>query len=98
MASAFLLLGSNLGKREEVIQKACLMIAEKMKIVASSSLYVSEPWGIKDQPTFLNQVLKVETFITPYELLEYCLSIEVDLGRVRHLKWGERSIDIDILY
>ncbi|MEZ4900690.1 MAG: 2-amino-4-hydroxy-6-hydroxymethyldihydropteridine diphosphokinase [Spirosomataceae bacterium] len=95
----FLLLGANLGKRESTIAKALALISDQIApIVAQSKLYETAPWGVLDQPAFLNQVLKIETHLSPKVILECILNIEKQLGRKRRLRWGARKIDIDILY
>ena len=99
MAKTFLLLGGNLGDRKENLQKASDEIEERVgSLLDSSALYETEAWGLEDQPDFLNRVLLVETVLSPEELLFTCLEIEKDLGRVRKKHWGERLIDIDILF
>ena len=95
----YLLLGSNLGDRLDNLQKAVDLLKEStIEIVRSSSIYESEPWGIREQPVFLNVVLEIETAFAPDQLLQICLSAENQMGRQRVRKWGERLIDIDILY
>jgi 2-amino-4-hydroxy-6-hydroxymethyldihydropteridine diphosphokinase len=95
----FLLLGSNLGDRRQVLAAAREAIAEQAgSIVLQSAVYETEPWGITDQPAFLNQVLEITTSLLPEDLLRIVLNIEHDLGRVRYERWGARVIDIDILY
>lgn len=64
----------------------------------SSQIYESAAWGKEDQPDFLNQVIKIKTPLNPYALLEKLIWIETSLGRLREVKWGERIIDIDILF
>src|SRR5699024_6917258 len=61
------------------------------------SIYETAPYGKTDQPDFLNMVLEVETNLEPIELLEFCLSEENELGRVREEVWGPRIIDIDVI-
>lgn len=92
-------LGSNLGVREDNIKNAIheLKAHAAVRLVKSSSLYQTEPFGYKEQPKFLNAVIEIETSLQPIELLELCLSIEKKLGRVRDLHWGPRVIDLDIL-
>lgn len=98
-SKAFLLLGSNLGDREEIIAKAIIEIGIQIgDISIKSSIYETLAWGIEDQPAFLNQVVTVASSKKPDELLSTVNKIEKELGRVRHEKWGERLIDIDILY
>jgi len=97
--SIFLLLGSNLGERLAILESARQHIAERVgEISAQSSIYETAPWGVLDQPAFLNQVLRVETECVPEEVLRIILDIEHELGRVRYERWGARVSDIDLLY
>ncbi|MFZ9045500.1 MAG: 2-amino-4-hydroxy-6-hydroxymethyldihydropteridine diphosphokinase [Cyclobacteriaceae bacterium] len=99
MEGKYLLLGTNLGHKLNNLQKAVNLLAEHhIEIKQSSSIYESEPWGIKEQPNFYNVVLEVQTSLQPKQLLTACLAIEKKMGRKRIVKWGERIIDIDILY
>lgn len=94
-----ILLGSNLGSRQELMQDAAQQLAQHVgRIQASSSYYETKAWGNEAQPDFLNQVLVYETALDARSVLKYCLSIEKNLGRNRIEKWGSRTIDIDILY
>ena len=98
LKKAYLLLGSNLGKREQYLANAIQAVATEVgAIFATSSIYETEAWGKTDQPSFLNLAIAVDTVLTPMELLEAVLDIEKALGRVRHEKWGSRMIDIDII-
>lgn len=92
-------MGSNLGNREQNIVTALQRLAEKPEIVVKkvSSLYETEPVGVKEQPGFLNAVADIDTALSPLALLEACLDIEQCMGRVRTIRWGPRIIDIDIL-
>jgi 2-amino-4-hydroxy-6-hydroxymethyldihydropteridine diphosphokinase len=95
----YLLLGTNLGNRKENLEKAFQSIAQQIgPAEAVSSLYETEAWGETEQPVFLNQVIKVNTNLSPEELLHHIHTIEQKMGRLRHQKWAERIIDIDILY
>ncbi|SKC10573.1 2-amino-4-hydroxy-6-hydroxymethyldihydropteridine diphosphokinase [Dyadobacter psychrophilus] len=97
--SIFLSLGSNLGDRKVVLESAREQIAKRVGLISSkSSVYETEPWGLPDQPAFLNQVIRVETELAPEEVLRIILDIEHELGRVRYERWGARVIDIDLLY
>ena len=97
--SIFLSLGSNLGDRQAVLALAREQIAKRVGVVSSeSSVYETEPWGVADQPAFLNQVIRAETTLAPEEVLRIILDIEHELGRVRYERWGARVIDIDLLY
>jgi 2-amino-4-hydroxy-6-hydroxymethyldihydropteridine diphosphokinase len=97
--TAYLLLGSNLGDREEVLRQAIAQIAKEIgSIDAQSSIYETEPWGNINQPGFLNLALKVNTKLSAMQVLEKALAIEKQLGRVRLERWGSRIIDIDIIF
>lgn len=97
--AAYLSLGANLGNREETLREAVRRIgaAESVELTAVSSVYETEPWGKLDQPRFLNLAVAVETTLSPEALLALAQKIEKELGRVRHERWGARTIDIDIL-
>ena len=99
MKGKYLILGSNLGDPESSLQTALDKINSELgRVVRISSVYVTEPWGLKDQPPFYNQVIEVETKLNPHDTLEKLLEIETSMGRIRGKKWAERIIDIDILY
>jgi 2-amino-4-hydroxy-6-hydroxymethyldihydropteridine diphosphokinase len=96
---AFLGLGTNMGDRRENLLKGLRLLDNRgdMSIREVSSVYESEPWGVLDQPCFLNMVALVCTSLSPEGLLEACLGVEAELGRTRSEKWGPRIIDVDIL-
>lgn len=98
--AAYLSLGANLGNREETLREAVrrLAVADGVKTLAVSSLYETEPWGKKDQPSFLNIAVSLQTTLSPEELLALTQAVETELGRVRHERWGPRTIDVDILH
>lgn len=98
--TAYLLTGSNMGQPVQMLQNAAAAIESNSlgKIVASSAIYQTEAWGRRDQPDFLNQVLKIETTTAAKELLQGLLQIETNLGRQRTEKNDPRIIDIDILF
>ena len=98
MVDVFIGLGSNVGDRESNLRKAMELLKEKMKLVKVSSMYETEPMYLKDQPWFVNCVAKLETDMTPKELLVYLGNIERRLGRQRSVRYGPRSIDLDILF
>ncbi len=98
MKLAYLLLGSNEGDRRNWIDRAKKSIAEFGEIVACSSLYETAAWGLEDQPDFLNQVLSIETALDALSLLDRVQQIEHTLGRQRTTQWGQRTLDIDILF
>jgi len=95
----YLLLGSNLGDRQELLRKAVEEIGRKIGVVfARSSVYQTAAWGNQDQPAFLNIAIGVETPSDPFSVLRHALEIERSLGRDRTEKWGARLIDIDIIF
>ena len=98
--AAYLSLGANLGNREETLRAAVRRIADSAGITlrAVSSLYETEPWGKTEQPLFLNIALSLQMGMTPEALLARAQKIETALGRVRHERWGARTIDIDLLH
>jgi 2-amino-4-hydroxy-6-hydroxymethyldihydropteridine diphosphokinase len=95
----YLGLGSNLGDKAENLAQAIHLLANhnKIKVTRKSSLYITAPWGKTDQDEFLNQVVEIDTKLTPLELLHVLQQIEIKLGRLRNEKWGPRVIDLDIL-
>ncbi len=96
----FLSLGTNLGNKQENLQTAIQHIAEKVgKVTAQSSVMETEPWGFESENTFLNMVIKVETSLSPLEVLKETQQIEKRMGRVKknvHI-YQDRIIDIDII-
>jgi len=98
LAKAILLLGSNLGDRQLLLQTAIQQIElEAGHIQSISSIYETAPWGTQSQNGYLNQAVCIETNSTPFELLATLQKIEIDLGRTRNIRWEDRVIDIDIL-
>ena len=96
---AYLGLGGNLGDRLAALTEALTRLgaATGMRRVACSSVYETEPWGVTDQPGFLNLVAAFETTLAPVDLLEVCQAVENAVGRVASYRWGPRLIDVDIL-
>ena len=95
--TVYLALGTNLEKRSTNLVKACSELKKFVTISRISHIYETPPWGVTDQPLFLNQVLEVTTDLSPQELLTAVKDIEVKMGRVPAEKYGPRLIDIDIL-
>ena len=95
----FLGLGSNIGNRKQNLMRAIELLNQHNDIIVRkiSSIYETEPYGVKEQDDFLNAVIVVETKLFPEELLDVCLTIESRMGRTRELRWGPRDIDIDLL-
>ena len=99
MNNVFLLLGSNLGERQLLLQTAINKIAERIgNVEQTSAVYETQSWGRTDEPDYLNQVVLVKTELPANNVLTEILGIETDLGRKRYEKWGSRLIDIDILF
>ena len=99
MPELYLLLGGNLGDRTAYLSEACQHIAASVGSITSlSRLYETAAWGNTDQPSFLNQVVAVDTDLAPEQVLQNINAIEQELGRVRLAHWGARVIDIDILF
>lgn len=95
----YLLLGSNLGDRMANMAKALDLIEKEVgQVISQSQLYETDAWGIKEQDSFLNQVIEIATNLNAHALLKQILEIEKTMGRERIEKWGERLIDLDILY
>lgn len=99
MTTAYLSLGSNKGHREEYLQQAIknLHNHSEIEVIVSSSVYETKPVGYTDQADFLNLVIQVETTLAPLKLLDYVQQIEIKLDRTREIRWGPRTIDIDII-
>lgn len=97
---AFLGLGSNVGDRRAFLQAALdrIDVLPKTRVRRTSSLYETEPWGAVPQPRYLNLVAEIETGLAPEALLTHVLAIEAVLGRVRTVRWGPRTIDVDLLW
>lgn len=99
MNNAYLSLGSNIGNRLEHLQQAVQMLNEhsSIHVLVVSSVYETEPVGLTEQAKFLNIVVKLGTTLEAMELLSVCQSIENKLGRMRKIRWGPRTVDLDIL-
>jgi 2-amino-4-hydroxy-6-hydroxymethyldihydropteridine diphosphokinase len=96
---AFLGLGSNLGDRLANLQRAVDLLGQepRIRVTRSSRIWETDPVGGPDQPEFLNAVVEVTTDVEPHDLLSACNRVEAALGRTREVRWGPRTIDIDIL-
>lgn len=99
MNVATLLLGCNIGNCESTFVETLRQLEKNCgKLITQSSLYRTAPWGFSEQNDFLNQVVIIETNLAPHELLTKTIEIEVELGRLRKIVNGPRTIDIDILF
>ena len=98
MKVVYLALGSNIGDREAHLQRALDKLQSRsLRLRRASSLYETEPMGLREQPWFLNQVAEFETELTPVQLLQRIHHTEKTLGRKRLIPNGPRTVDIDIL-
>ncbi len=99
MHKAILHVGSNIGNRVKQLSVCKKMMVERVgPVVVASRMYETEAWGLKDQDSFLNQAFEVSTCHSPERLLSTCQEIERLLNRERSVKWGPRTIDIDIIF
>ena len=96
---AYLGLGGNLGDRLAALTEALALLdaTPGMRQVSCSSVYETEPWGVTDQPSFLNLAAGFETTLSPPDLLAACKKVESQVGRTASYRWGPRLIDVDIL-
>ena len=90
--------GSNLGDRSRALGAAAVLLESKARLVKASRIYETPPWGYEEQPAFLNQVLQVETVLSPRALLAFLKRIEKKMGRQATFRYGPRAIDLDILF
>ena len=94
----YLALGSNLEDRMQNLKAAINALPPQMVVKAKSNVYETLPWGVEDQPKFLNMALKAETYLAPEPLLKHLKRLEIALGRQASFRNGPRLIDIDILF
>jgi 2-amino-4-hydroxy-6-hydroxymethyldihydropteridine diphosphokinase len=99
MKRVFVGLGSNLNTPIQQVQSALCQLAQlpKMRCIQASSLYRSAPMGITTQPDFINAVAEFDCALNPFELLAALLALEQQHGRIRKQRWGERTLDLDLL-
>ncbi len=92
-------LGSNLGEREQYIENGIREIDKRIgTVLKRASLMETAPYGVEDQPSFLNTAVSVETELDPEEIIHTLLEIEKEQDRVRIRHWGPRTLDLDIIY
>lgn len=93
------LIGGNLGDRLDYLARARALMAEQIgQILNASAIYQTQAWGYTQQPDFLNQALITRSALPPFQAMQTALRIELQLGRERHQRWHERTIDIDLIY
>jgi 2-amino-4-hydroxy-6-hydroxymethyldihydropteridine diphosphokinase len=94
----YIALGTNLGDRLGNLRAALAALPPKVHLLAESAIYETPPWGVTDQPAFLNMAVKAETALNPADLLDYLKALETSLGRIPSFRNGPRLIDLDILF
>jgi 2-amino-4-hydroxy-6-hydroxymethyldihydropteridine diphosphokinase len=94
----YLALGTNLGDRLANLKQAISALTPQLDVKAKSQVYETPPWGVEEQPKFLNQVIKANTYLDPEPLLKHLKRLEVALGRQESFPNGPRLIDMDILF
>src|SRR3954468_20944254 len=101
MAEALIALGGNVGDVRNTLDRAIAVLCDgtAVRLIARSSDYRTPPWGVTDQPPFINLAIAVETRLPPRDLLARALDVEraLDRDRTRERRWGPRTIDIDLL-
>lgn len=97
---AYVAIGSNMGEKEKYLQEAIQGLADHEEILVTqvSSLITTEPYGGVEQDEFLNGMVEIKTLLTPHELLDYLHELEQKAGRERILRWGPRTLDLDIVF
>lgn len=97
MAHVLLGIGANLGDREAALQSVIDAMPGYFQSVRVSSVYDTPPWGVLDQPTFLNAVISADTHLTPEQVLAWGQDVEQAAHRERYRRWGPRTLDVDVL-
>ncbi|HEY4441376.1 MAG TPA: 2-amino-4-hydroxy-6-hydroxymethyldihydropteridine diphosphokinase [Candidatus Elarobacter sp.] len=97
MTRAAIGIGSNAGDAAANVRAAFDRLSECGIVVARSSLYLTEPWGVRNQPPFVNAAALLDTALAPHELLAALKTIEHEAGRIPTYRWGPRVLDLDIL-
>lgn len=100
MNKAYLGLGTNMGDRETYLSSAVNLLDnyENITVTNKSKIYETKAWGYIDQADFLNMCIEIKTSLNEYELLKVCQEVELKLNRERIIRWGPRTIDVDILF
>lgn len=100
ISEAYIALGANLGDREDTLMEAIslLQLHPDISVLRCSNLYETDPVGYLDQPNFVNMAVALRTTLSPSELLLFMLESERRLGRERTIRWGPRTVDLDLLW
>lgn len=99
-SEAYIALGSNLGDSESTLMQATALLDghQDIQVLRCSNLYETDPVGYVDQPNFVNMAIAVRTALAPDDLLRFMLETELKLGRERKIRWGPRTVDLDLLW
>jgi 2-amino-4-hydroxy-6-hydroxymethyldihydropteridine diphosphokinase len=99
-SEAYIALGANLGDREDTLKEAITILGEhpEITVLRCSNMYETDPVGYEDQPDFVNMALALRTTLDPETLLDVLLQTEHTLGRERIIRWGPRTVDLDLLW
>ncbi len=97
MTTVYIALGTNLGDRERNLERALERLGTRVHITCRSTVYETEPWGVTDQPRFLNMVVEADTELEAEGLLAFIKDVERELGRTPGPRYGPRVLDLDIL-
>jgi 2-amino-4-hydroxy-6-hydroxymethyldihydropteridine diphosphokinase len=97
MAHVLLSIGANLGDRESALRSVVDAMPGRFTDVRMSSIYATPPWGVTEQPAFLNAVIAAETELTPQQVLAFAQECERAADRQRDLRWGPRTLDVDVI-
>ncbi len=99
MVIVYIGIGSNMGNRQAHCRNAIEKLKDKGIVIKKvSSMYETKPWGLEEQPDFINMAVEAETGLSPDELLKVIKEVEEEMGREETVKWGPRTIDLDILF
>lgn len=96
--TVYIALGTNIGQRAQNMRQALDELESILEVGERSPIYETPPWGLEDQPDFLNQVIRGETELEPVELIKALKEIEAEMGRVPTVRYGPRLIDLDLLF
>lgn len=97
MAHVLLSLGANLGDRVAALQGVVDAMPAHFRDIRTSPMYETPPWGVTDQPAFLNAAVAADTDLTPSQVLEFAQECERDAHRTHDLRWGPRTLDVDVV-
>ena len=97
ISKSYIGIGSNIGDAVCNVNEAIVRLSDLGSVLKKSSLYATKPWGVRDQPDFINAAVELDTNLGPRDLLNGLLTIERAMGRERLIRWGPRIIDLDIL-